>query len=82
MIPVHFTLLAGCSNSGSIPKPYHKPKFAEPKTFVFHCALGWRSLLAAKFAQEMGLDARGLRGGFSEWKKGGKPVSAKPGKSA
>jgi rhodanese-related sulfurtransferase len=60
--------------------PYHKPKFAEPRTFVFYCASGWRSLLAARTAQEMGLDARSLRGGFSEWKKSGHPVSQKSGK--
>lgn len=48
--------------------PYHKPRFAEGKTYVFYCASGWRSLLAAKVAQDMGLDARSLRGGFTEWK--------------
>ena len=58
--------------------PYHKPRFAEPKTFVFYCASGWRSLLAAKIAQEMGLDARSLRGGFSEWKKAGHPTAERP----
>ena len=57
--------------------PYHKPAFAEAKTFVFYCASGWRSLLAARLAQEMGLDARSLRGGFSEWKKDGHPVAQK-----
>jgi rhodanese-related sulfurtransferase len=62
--------------------PYHKPKFAEPKTFVFYCASGWRSLLAAKIAQEMGLDARSLRGGFSEWKKRGYIVAEKPRKDS
>lgn len=55
--------------------PYHKPVFAQQKTFVFCCASGWRSLLAARIAQEMGLDARSLRGGFSEWKKSGNPVA-------
>jgi rhodanese-related sulfurtransferase len=55
--------------------PYHKPRFAEDKTFVFYCASGWRSLLAAKVAQEMGLEARSLRGGFSEWKKSGNAVA-------
>ena len=35
--------------------PYHKPVFAEDKRFVFFCAGGWRSALAAKTAQEMGL---------------------------
>lgn len=57
--------------------PYHKPRLAEPKTFVFYCASGWRSLLAARVAQEMGLDARSMLGGFGEWKKTGKPVAAR-----
>lgn len=57
--------------------PYHKPAFAEDKTFVFYCASGWRSLLAAKVAQEMGLKSRSMRGGFSEWKKDGHPVAEK-----
>lgn len=58
--------------------PYHKPQFAEGKTYVFYCASGWRSLLAAKVAQEMGLDARSMRGGFSEWKEAGHPVAEMP----
>ena len=62
--------------------PYHKPRFAEGKTYVFYCASGWRSLLAARVAQEMGLDARSLRGGFGGWKASGKPVAErdKPGR--
>ncbi|WP_430245357.1 rhodanese-like domain-containing protein [Neorhizobium sp. DAR64861/K0K2] len=55
--------------------PYHKPVFAEDKTFVFYCASGWRSLLAARTAQEMGLQSRSMRGGFSAWKAAGKPVA-------
>ncbi|RJG41206.1 rhodanese-like domain-containing protein [Mesorhizobium sp. DCY119] len=55
--------------------PYHKPAFAEDKTFVFFCASGWRSLLAAKVAQEMGLKSMSMLGGFSEWKKAGLPVA-------
>jgi rhodanese-related sulfurtransferase len=35
--------------------PYHKPVFAEDKTFVFFCAAGWRSALTAKTVQDMGL---------------------------
>src|SRR3546814_4786357 len=35
--------------------PYHKPIFAEAKRFLFYCASGWRSALAAKTATEMGL---------------------------
>lgn len=55
--------------------PYHKPGFAERKTYVFYCASGWRSLLAAKLAQEMGLDARSLRGGLGGWREAGLPVA-------
>jgi rhodanese-related sulfurtransferase len=36
--------------------PYHKPVFAENKTFVLFCAAGWRSALATKTLQDMGLD--------------------------
>lgn len=58
--------------------PYHKPRFAEGKTYVFYCASGWRSLLAARVAQEMGLQARSLRGGFGGWKTAGRPVAEMP----
>ncbi len=55
--------------------PYHKPMFAEDKTFVFFCAGGWRSALAAKTAQDMGLEkVRHIEGGFGAWKKAGLPV--------
>src|SRR5947208_17005423 len=35
--------------------PYHKDVFAQDKRFVFFCAGGWRSALAARTAREMGL---------------------------
>ncbi len=35
--------------------PYHKPVFAQDKKFVFFCAGGLRSALAAQTAQRMGL---------------------------
>jgi rhodanese-related sulfurtransferase len=55
--------------------PYHKPVFAEDKTFVFFCAGGWRSLLAAQTAQQMGLKpVAHMKGGFGDWKKSGAPV--------
>lgn len=54
--------------------PYHKPIFADDKTFVFYCASGWRSLLAAQTAQQMGLKVKSMRGGFGEWKKKGLSV--------
>lgn len=54
--------------------PYHKPIFADDRTFVFYCASGWRSLLAAQTAQQMGLKVKSMRGGFGEWKKKGLSV--------
>lgn len=57
--------------------PYHKAVFAEPKHFVFFCAGGWRSALAAKTAQDMGLEnVAHIEGGFGAWKKAGGPVEA------
>ena len=55
--------------------PYHKPVFAEDKKFVFFCAGGWRSALAAAAAQEMGLKpVAHIEGGFGAWKKAGGAV--------
>src|ERR1041385_2368089 len=55
--------------------PYAKPQFQEDRKFVFFCAGGWRSALAAQTAQKMGLKpVAHIRGGFGGWKKGGGPV--------
>jgi len=55
--------------------PYHKPVFAEDRQFVFFCAGGWRSALAAKTAQDMGLDkVAHVEGGFGAWKQAGGPA--------
>ena len=55
--------------------PYHKPVFAQDKKFVFFCAGGWRSALAAKTAKDMGLKpVSHIEGGFGAWKKHGGPV--------
>ena len=55
--------------------PYHKPIFAEDKTFVIHCASGWRSLLATHVLQRMGLKpVLNMQGGFGAWKEAGGPV--------
>ena len=54
--------------------PYHKTVFGEDKKFVFFCAGGWRSALAAQTAQRMGLKpVAHMKGGFGEWKKAGAP---------
>jgi len=56
---------------------YHKPKFAEDKRFVFFCAGGLRSALAAQVAQQMGLKpVAHIRGGFGAWKNDGGAVEA------
>ena len=56
--------------------PAHKPELASDKTFIFYCAAGGRSALAAKVASEMGMGPIvNLTGGFSAWKKAGGPVS-------
>ena len=55
--------------------PYHKPLFASGNKFVFFCGGGWRSALAAKVAQDMGLTpVCHVQGGFGAWKKAGAPV--------
>jgi rhodanese-related sulfurtransferase len=55
--------------------PYHKPIFAQDKTFIIHCASGWRSLLATEILQRMGLKpVKNLAGGFSAWKAAGGQV--------
>jgi rhodanese-related sulfurtransferase len=52
--------------------PYHKPQFAADKKFVFFCAGGLRSALAAQTAHRMGLKpVAHIRGGFGAWKKAG-----------
>lgn len=60
--------------------PYHKSIFAEDKKFVFFCAGGLRSALAAQTAQHMGLKpVAHIKGGFGAWKKTGGPIEG-PGK--
>lgn len=55
--------------------PYHKPFFAEDRTFVFYCTLSWRSALATRAAQDMGLSpVAHFEGGFEAWKKAGGAV--------
>ncbi|MEL6913613.1 MAG: rhodanese-like domain-containing protein [Pseudomonadota bacterium] len=55
--------------------PYHKPIFGgTDKSFVFHCASGWRSALSTLTLREMGFDAAHLREGFQGWVAAGGPV--------
>ncbi|MBV8848855.1 MAG: rhodanese-like domain-containing protein [Methylobacteriaceae bacterium] len=55
--------------------PYHKPIFAEDKRFVFFCAGGMRSALAAQTAKHMGLKpVAHIEGGFKAWREAGGAV--------
>jgi rhodanese-related sulfurtransferase len=58
--------------------PYTKDVFQQKdKTFVFFCAGGQRSALAADVAQDLGLKVAHVGSGFRGWKEAGGPVEAK-----
>jgi len=65
--------------------PYHKPLFAQAdKEFVLYCGSAWRSALAVKALQDMGMEnVAHIEGGFSAWKEQGGVIEAvkKPSKS-
>lgn len=55
---------------------YHKEIFASGKSFLLYCGSGWRSALATKALQDMGLEpVSHVEGGFSAWKAAGLPVA-------
>ena len=56
--------------------PYFKPLFAdEAKEFILFCGAGWRSALAAKTLQDMGMtNVAHIDGGYAEWLKQGAPT--------
>jgi rhodanese-related sulfurtransferase len=55
--------------------PYHNAVFSSGKKFLFYCAGGGRSALAADTAQTMGLsNVSHLGGGFKGWKEANGPV--------
>jgi rhodanese-related sulfurtransferase len=56
--------------------PYHKPLFAdETKEFILFCGAGWRSALAAKALQDMGMsNVAHIDGGYAGWVKAGAPT--------
>ena len=54
---------------------YFKPVFGEGRRVVLFCAAGWRSALAAKTLQDMGLPrVCHVDGGFTAWRAAGAPV--------
>ena len=56
--------------------PYFKKIFAdETKEFVLFCGAGWRSALAAKTLQDMGMtNVAHIEGGYGDWVKAGAPT--------
>ena len=59
--------------------PYYKPVFTPDKHYILYCAADWRGVLAAATLEEMGFgNVLHLEGGFSEWKKAGRPSAPRP----
>ena len=55
--------------------PYHKGIFATDGELILFCASSWRSALAAKTLQDMGMtNILDMDGGFSAWKAANLPV--------
>ncbi len=56
--------------------PYHKPVFAdEGREFILFCGLGWRSALATKALQDMGMtNVAHIDGGWTAWLDAGAPT--------
>ena len=56
--------------------PYHREQLSSADHLVLFCNLGWRSALAAKALQDMGMDnVSHMEGGFDAWKAEGLPVA-------
>ena len=56
--------------------PYFKSLFGdESKEFILFCGAGWRSALAVKTLQDMGMtNVAHIDGGYAEWVKQGAPT--------
>jgi len=56
--------------------PYHKPVFAdEGKEYILFCGAGWRSALAARALQDMGMrNVAHIDGGWAAWVQSGAPI--------
>ena len=58
--------------------PYHRDVFSSGKKLVFFCAAGWRSALATKAVQDMGVSpVAHIGGGFTAWTEAAGPVVEK-----
>jgi rhodanese-related sulfurtransferase len=56
--------------------PYYKPVFGDDsKEFILFCGAGWRSALATKALQDMGMtNVAHIEGGWADWVKAGAPT--------
>ena len=55
--------------------PYYKDVFAKSGNLILFCASSWRSALAAKTLQDMGMNnIFDMDGGFNAWKSAGLPI--------
>ena len=55
--------------------PYHRDVFASGNKFIFYCQSGWRSAVATKAVQDMGLEpVAHIGGGFTAWVEAGLPT--------
>ncbi len=58
--------------------PYTRDIFQSDKRFVLFCNMGWRSALAAKAVQDMGLaPVCHIGGGFTAWREAGGPIETR-----
>ncbi len=55
---------------------YHREVFAQRgKTYLFFCAAAWRSALATKAMQDMGMEnVAHIEGGFAAWREQDGPI--------
>jgi rhodanese-related sulfurtransferase len=61
--------------------PYYREDFGSGKKFIFFCAGGLRSALAAQSVHRMGLaPVAHMRGGYGAWKKAGGATEEKEAK--
>ena len=59
--------------------PYHKDIFAQSHDLILFCASSWRSALAAKTLQDMGMtNIYDMDGGFTAWKAAGLAPADRP----
>lgn len=55
--------------------PYHRDVFSKNERFILFCGAGWRSALATKALQDMGMTGLAhMDGGFGSWVEARLPV--------